>query len=84
MLSTSIRAFRNEIGSTGKWLITGYKTSINGSAPKLVTGPITGDMTIDLGAGNDKLTVQDGSIPGHLFIQMGDGGDRTTLSNLTI
>ncbi len=60
-----------EIGDTGKWQITGLKTSINGNAPKLVTGPITGDIVVNLGGGNDKLTIQDGNIPGHLFIQMG-------------
>jgi hypothetical protein len=73
-----------EIGTTGKWQITGYKTSINGSAPKMVTGPVTSNISIDLNGGADGLTIQNGSVPGHLYILMGDGDDRTTLSNLEI
>jgi len=73
-----------EIGSSGKWEISGYKTSINGSAPSVVTAPVTGNITIDLNGGADNLTVRSGNVPGHLYITMGDGNDTATLANLQI
>ncbi len=75
----------HEIGDTGQWRITGgIKTAINGNLDSLVTAPVTGDITIDLNGGNDRLTVQNGNIPGNLTVTMGDGNDAATLANLEI
>jgi hypothetical protein len=75
----------HQIGDTGQWRITGgIKTSINGKLNSMVTESVTGDITIDLNSGNDRLTVQDGYIPGSLTVKMGDGNDAAALANLEI
>jgi hypothetical protein len=73
-----------ELGDTGKWEIVGLKTSINGNAPRVVTAPVTGSITINLNGGADRLNIHDGNVPGHLFITMGDGDDTASLSNLQL
>jgi hypothetical protein len=70
--------------SEGSWEIVGFNTGINGRHSRVLAENVTGNISIDMGLGNDTLAIHDGSIDGNLSIVMGKGADRTSLQNLTI
>ncbi len=70
--------------SPTSWEIDGFNTGINGRHKPVVIDNVTGSISINLGGGNDVLSLGNGTIEGNLSIVMGGGIDRATLQNLTI
>jgi hypothetical protein len=68
----------------GGWRIQGLDTKVNGHGKTFVTAPVTGNISVDMGSGNDQFFMQDGRVPGNLSVQMGNGKNSMTLWNLDI
>ena len=68
--------------ASGGWRIQGLDTKINGHAKTFVTAPVTGNISVDMGDGNDQITMQDGRVLGNLSVQMGNGKNSMSLWNL--
>jgi len=68
--------------ASGGWRIQGLDTKINGHAKTFVTAPVTGNISVDMGDGNDQLFMQDGRVLGNLSVQMGNGKNSMSLWNL--
>jgi len=70
--------------SGNRWEITGLAgTKINGKS-QVTTGPVSQDVQVDLGGGNDNVTIQNGSVPHILNVFGDDGNNMTTLHNVKV
>ena len=49
--------------SSGGWRIQGLSTKINGHAKIFVTAPVTGNITVDMGDGNDRFSCKTEPLP---------------------
>src|SRR5262249_45042609 len=64
--------------------ITGLAgTKINGQS-QVTTAPVTHDVQVDLNAGNDNVTIQNGSVAHILNVFGDDGNNVTTLQNVQV
>jgi len=64
--------------------VTPTGTTINGAPGAAVFSGFTGGLQIDLGAGNDTLTLDSFMIHGALKLALGPGDDTVTLNSLTV
>jgi len=64
--------------------VTPTGTTINGAPGAAVFSGFTGGVQIDLGAGNDVLTVDSVTIHGAMKLALGPGDDTVTLNALTV
>ena len=72
--------------ASGQWKVTGIATKINGGNAAFTTtnaNPVTGDIDISLGQGNNTLQMLNGNAPANVNIISGSGNDVLKLSNLT-
>jgi hypothetical protein len=65
------------------WEVKGIGTTVNG-LHSFISAAITGNVTINMGDGKDKVTVHDANVPTNLTILMGSDADKTTLKNVTL
>ena len=70
--------------ASGGWRIQGVKTDINGHSKTVVTAPVTGNITVDLGDGNDQFFMQDGTVAGDVSVSMGSGKNTAVFWDLDI
>jgi hypothetical protein len=70
--------------SSGGWRIQGLSTKINGHSKIFVTAPVTGNVSVDMGDGDDQFFMQDGTVAGDVSVSMGAGKNTAALWNLDI
>ena len=64
--------------------VTPTGTTINGAPGALVLDGFTGGVQIDLGAGDDTLTIDSITVHGAMKLALGPGDDTVTLNSLTV
>jgi large repetitive protein len=74
--------------ASGEYTVTGIQTTVNGnSSPQTFSG-ISGNVNINMNAGNDAVSIgsfaQAISLPGNLKINLGSGSDKLSVANATI
>jgi large repetitive protein len=67
----------------GQVRVTGTTTTINGASGPVVFEGVTGGLQVDLGAGDDTLTLDTLAIAGAVKIKMGAGANTVTITNPT-
>jgi hypothetical protein len=73
--------------AAGEYTVSGITTTVNGSTSAQTFSGMTGDVKINMNAGNDQVTIgsfaHGVSLPGNLKINLGSGSDTVFLTKTT-